>query len=89
MNDYKVGDITPDGFEIFEVEYVPHYKMRKRIMITNFEGSTEKIKNGNMGYYVINDQYGQYGTVFLDNGIHARLSKDIFIFIDDENKTKL
>lgn len=85
MDDYKVGDITPDGFEIFEVEYVPHYKMRKRIMITNFEGSSEKIKNGDMGYYVINDQYG---TVFLDNGIHARLSKNQFIFID-ENKTKI
>ena len=79
MDDYKIGDVTPEGFEIFEVEYIPHYKMRKRIMITNFEGSSEKIKNGDMGYYEVD---GPYDFIHLDNGIRARLSKNQFIFIE-------
>ncbi len=78
--DDKVGDITPGGFEVYEIEYTPRYKLRKRILITSDTLSVGgKNLKGVFGYYY-NNSPGFY-WVQLDDGNSLKLREDEFEFV--------
>jgi len=80
MKDYKVGDITPNKWEVVGISYNPQYKMRRRIRIT-----TEYFPNlmGLMGYYYFDNHYYWVET---DCGKKIKLREDEFEYVDDIKK---
>jgi hypothetical protein len=82
MENYKVGDITPNGFQIVSVNYKPQYKMRKRIKITcdYIWCRNEQLDyKGVMGYYYFDSGFKWIET---DDGKQLKLKEDEFEFVD-------
>jgi hypothetical protein len=82
MEDYKVGDITPNGFEVVSVRYKPEYKMRKRVRIIcdYIWCRNEKLDyKGVMGYYYFDSGYNWVET---DDGKQLLLKEYEFEFVD-------
>jgi hypothetical protein len=73
--DYKIGDKTPDGWEITSVYHKPIYTFRKRIKITN----NHKNYNGMLGYYYLDSRFK---WVELDDGSRIKLLESEFEYID-------
>jgi hypothetical protein len=61
MSELKVGDITPNGFEIVSVTMKPIYKMKKKIKMNN-TFSTDEFK-GKEGWMYLN---GPFTYIILD-----------------------
>jgi len=63
--DCKVGDVTPNGFEIVEIYSKPVYKMRKRIQIK--DNVYDKTLIGQKGYLYCD---GPHSYIQLDGDEH-------------------
>jgi hypothetical protein len=72
--DYKIGDITPDGWEVISVNYTPQYTMRKRIIITTDYNNLK----GVLGYC-----YFLSNTIWIetDDGKILKLREDEFEYV--------
>jgi len=81
MKDYKVGDVTPDGFEIMDVEHITCYKKRARVEITAEIPlvDTPSVQPGTKGYLYIQSE--QFTWIETDDGQKLRLKDSEYEFI--------
>ena len=82
MEQYKVGDFTPEGYEVMAVNITPSYKLRRKIKITN----PNLINCGEVAYYY-SDQ--SYNWVELADGQHLKLFSNEFEFVKSFNSAQL